>query len=168
MRRDHEPVSHVRRAAHRFPARPKQNAFANRAILALSSIHLTRIARAGEEERREFRRVPEWKGFRPPLSRREAGRRANETLVPYGKGRGGTGRAGEGPGKGESCAGEQILYVRLVAEGSARGKERHETERFLGLAGTFFFYIGVSLHFSLSLSLFSVPRLIFQSRFPLP
>lgn len=68
---------------------------------------------------------------------------------------------GEGLREGESCAGEQIVYVRLVAEGSARGKERHETERFLGLAGTFF-HVGVSQHFSLPLIL----RLIFHSRFP--
>lgn len=68
---------------------------------------------------------------------------------------------GEGLREGESCAGEQIVYVRLVAEGSARGKERHEIERFLGLAGTFF-HVGVSQHFSLPLIL----RLIFHSRFP--
>lgn len=42
----------------------------------------------------------------------------------------------EEKGGGEPRTGEQIVRVRLVAEGSTRGKERHEIERFLGLAGT--------------------------------
>jgi len=60
---------------------------------------------------------------------------------------------GEGRGMGESCAGEQIVCVRLVAEGSTRGKERHETERFLGLAGTLGLAALLSLSFSLHLLL---------------
>lgn len=59
-----------------------------------------------------------------------------------------------------------------MAEGSARGKERHETERFLGLAGTFFFSSRwVSrLRFSLSLSLCrrQCLVLILRSQFPPP
>lgn len=91
-------------------------------------------------------------GVSPPPSRAEAARRANETPVPYGGACRGVGRA-KGSGVGEPCAGEQIVYVRLVAEGSARGKERHETERFLGLAGTFFSRRVSAARFSLSLFL---------------
>lgn len=148
-----------------------------RVIFALSSVHLTRITRpaaaGGEgEEQREFRRCRNGRGVSPPATREAAtaARRANDERDPRPPTAGARGavdgrgvKRAKGWGRGNRAPARQIVYVGLVAEGSARGKERHETERFLGLAGTFF-HLGVSaalLSFSLSLSLYLV--LVFRS-----
>lgn len=116
-------------------------------------------------------------GVSPPATREAAtaARRANDERDPRPPTAGARGavdgrgvKRAKGWGRGNRAPARQIVYVGLVAEGSARGKERHETERFLGLAGTFF-HLGVSaalLSFSLSLPLLG-PRLpISHSRFP--
>lgn len=158
----------------RFPARSKQMEVAHNGLFShCRSVHSTKreIVRAVKrgKENLEGSRIGRGLGSPPPgENRRGEWRRANETLVPYGRCcAAGLGTL-KGGGEGESCAGEKIVYVRLVAEGSARGKERHETERFLGLAGTFSRWVSRCTCLSFLSPSSDPPRLIFRSQIPLP